>query len=153
MEEKRQLLRDPSTKPTDEMIAEALGVTNNIYVQWIKQLKQYNITLMEWRYYNDAKSWLSKGEYHWKSVRGKDRVTPNFWLSIWDGFFKVTFFFSEKTIYQLLSLPLSQEVKEMIRDSDLSGKTMKYISVSFDVKNEKQLQDIYLLTEFRKENI
>lgn len=153
MDDKKQMLLDPGIKPTEEIIAEALGVTNAIYVQWIEQLKHRQVTLMEWRYYHDAKSWLSKGEYHWKSVRGKDRVTPNFWLSIWDGFFKVTFFFSEKTMYQILALPLSPEAKEMIQNTQLSGKKTKYLAISFDVKSKEQLQDLYILTEFRKEQI
>lgn len=43
--------------------------------------------------YNDGKAWLSKGEYKWIIARGTNKVKPLFWLSIWEGFFKVSFFF------------------------------------------------------------
>lgn len=92
----RQLLRDPNVKPTDKIIEDGLGETNNIYAEFIEKLMEYDIHLMDWRYYNDGKAWLSKGEYRWVTLRGTNKVKPIFWLSIWDGFFKVSFNFSER---------------------------------------------------------
>jgi hypothetical protein len=149
----QQLLRNPDMKPTDEMIADGLGKVNKAYTKFIMELKEYSISLMDWRYYNDGKAWLSKGEYKWITKRGTNKVKPIFWLSIWDGFFKVSFFFSEKNRDKLLALPVSEDTKDLIKSTQPHGKAMQYLSIIFDVKNDKQTEDIYILAQFRKENI
>ena len=86
----QQLLRDANVKPTAEIIADGLGATNTTYTKFIEELKKYNISLMDWRYYNDGKAWLSKGEYKWTTARGTNKVKPIFWLSIWEDAFRVS---------------------------------------------------------------
>lgn len=153
MNNAQQLLRDANIEPTVGIIAEGLGATNTVYVKFIEELKEYNISLMDWRYYNDGKAWLSKGEYKWTTARGTNKVKPVFWLSIWEGFFKVSFFFSEKIRTELLSLPISTDAKEIIKNTEATGKTMKSISIIFDITDKYQLNDVYVLAEFRKEKI
>jgi len=149
----QQLLRNPDIKPTNQMIADGLGEVNNTYIKFIKELKEYGISLMDWRYYNDGKAWLSKGEYKWITSRGTNKVKPIFWLSIWEGFFKVSFFFSEKARDKLLTLSISEDTKDLIRNIQPPGKKMRFLSIIFDVENDKQINDIYILAQFRKENI
>ena len=151
--EQLQLLRDANVKPTDEIIANGLGATSYTYTKFIEKLKDYNIFLMDWRYYNDGKAWLSKGEYKWTTSRGTNKVKPIFWLSIWDGFFKVSFYFSEKIRDELLALPITNESKEIIKNAVTNGKTMRFIPIIFDIDDDKQLDDVYILAQFRKENI
>lgn len=91
----KQLLRDPNSQPTNDVIAVALGEQYAAYTQFLGMLAGFDVTL-QWRYYNDGKAWLAKGLYKWKSVRGTDKENTIFWLSIWDGFFRVSFFFAEK---------------------------------------------------------
>ena len=153
MKEEKQLLCDPNIEPTDEIISSGLGIANNTYVKFIDGLKDYDISLMDWRYYNDGKSWLSKGEYKWITTRGNEKIKPIFWLSIWDGFFRVAFFFSAKVQEELLALPISDEAKEIITSTKPMGKTMRFLPIAFDIDNAKQLNDIYILSKFRKENI
>lgn len=153
MNNAQQLLRDANIEPTVGIIADGLGTTNTVYVKFIEELREYNISLMDWRYYNDGKTWLSKGEYKWTTARGTNKVKPVFWLSIWEGFFKVSFFFSEKMRTELLSLPISTDTKEIIKNTEATGKTMKSISIIFDITDECQLNDVYVLAEFRKEKI
>jgi hypothetical protein len=74
----KQLLRDPDIIPTDEIIAEGLGIANDTYTKFIDDLSRYDISLMDWRYYNDGKSWLSKGEYRWTTPRGANKTKPIF---------------------------------------------------------------------------
>jgi len=105
---------------------------------------------MDWRYYQDGKAWLSKGEYKWTTTRGTNKVKPIFWLSLWEGFFKVSFHFSEKVRTQLLSLPISEETKEAIYKAPTNGTKMKFFSVIFDVASDSSLNDIYVLVNFRK---
>ncbi|HJG22377.1 MAG TPA: DUF3788 domain-containing protein [Enterococcus durans] len=78
-------------------------------------MKSQGITLMDWRFYNDGKAWLSKGEDKWTTSRGSQKVKPIFWLSIWDGFFKVSFHFPEKMREELVTLSLREEIKEKIK--------------------------------------
>jgi len=46
---------------------------------------------------------------------GSQKVKPIFWLSIWDGFFKVSFHFPEKMREELVTLSLREEIKEKIK--------------------------------------
>lgn len=151
--EQKQLLRDPSVKPTDDMIVDCLGPAGEVYTKFLEELKAYGISLMDWRFYNDGKAWLSKGEYKWTTARGTDKVKPIFWISIWNGFFKISFNFSEMTRAKLLSLPISENTKIMIENVEPNGSKMKFIPVIFDVDHEKQFEDILLVAQFRKENI
>jgi len=151
--EQLQLLRDVNVEPTDEIIANGLGAASNTYAKFIEELKKYDISLMDWRFYNDGKAWLSKGEYKWITARGTNKVKPLFWLSIWEGFFKVAFFFSEKIRNELLALPISKEAKEIIKNTEPMGKTMRFLPITFEISDDKQLDDIYVLAQFRKENI
>lgn len=148
--EQKQLLRDPSVKPTDDMIVDCLGPAGEVYTKFLEELKVYGISLMDWRFYNDGKAWLSKGEYKWTTARGTNKVKPIFWISIWDGFFKISFNFSEMTRDKLLSLPISENTKIMIENIEPNGSKMKFIPVIFDVDDEKQFEEILLVAQFRK---
>jgi len=153
MEGKKQLFRDKNVKPTEQLIAESLGEEYAIYQRFIETIKNEGISLMDWRYYQDGKAWLSKGEYKWTTTRGTNKVKPIFWLSLWEGFFKVSFHFSEKVRTQLLSLPISEETKEAIYKAPTNGTKMKFFSVIFDVASDSPLNDIYQIAEFRKHSI
>lgn len=153
MDKKQQLLRDASVKPTAELIAAGLGKVNTTYTKFLKELKKYDISLMDWRFYNDGKAWLTKGEYKWVTARGTNKVKPIFWLSIWNESFKVSFNFSEKKRDELLALPISETAKKMINATEPKGKTAKYLPVIFDISEESQLKDVFVVAEFRKENI
>jgi len=149
-ETNEQLLRDPDVQPTSEIIAEGLGKAYKAYTKFIKGLEHYDITLMDWRFYNDGKAWLSKGEYKWTTPRGANKVKTIFWFSIWSGFFKVSFFFGSDIREELLQLSISQNAKDLIKDAKPMGKTMRYVPIVFNVSNEAQLNDLYILSEFRK---
>ena len=148
-----QLLRDPSIEPTSEIIAEGLGVAFKPYSVFISELENYGITLMDWRFYNDGKAWLSKGEYKWTTPRGANKVKPIFWLSIWEGFFRISFFFSTSVQAELQDLPISQETKELIKSAKAMGKTMRFIPVVMDIKTTQQLGDVYNIAQFRKDKM
>jgi hypothetical protein len=146
-----QLLRDPNVAPTIDIIAEGLGAAYTTYAKFTKELeKHYDITLMDWRFYNDGKAWLSKGEYKWTTARGANKVKPIFWLSIWEGFFKVSFFFSTSVMDELQELPIQQETKNIIASAKPMGKTMRFVPVVIDIKTDGQLSDVYAIAQFRK---
>lgn len=107
-----QLFKEPKIKPTNELIAKGLGLSYDSYINLIEKMKQESITLMNWRYYNDGKVWFSKGEYNWITSRGTNKVKPIFWTSIWKGFFRINFFFSEnlEIIYYLYQLVIKPKI-------------------------------------------
>lgn len=150
MNNRQQLLIDSNVRPTAEIISNGLGIANKTYTNFIEKIKEYDISLMDWRYYNDGKAWLSKGEYKWSTSRGTDKVKPIFWLSIWEGFFKVSFFFSQKSLDELLSSSISSKTKELIKDTVISGKSTRFIPIIFNIDKEHQLDDVYILIELRK---
>lgn len=145
---RQQLLRNPDVEPSSDVIAEALGEGNSAYVRFISELPKYDIQL-EWRYYSDGKAWLGKGRYRWTGLRGGKNETTVFWLSIWDGFFRVTIFVPEKARADALDLFLDHEVKKMIEESKPMGK-LKVFPVVFDFFSDDEFEGFFSLAAFRK---
>ncbi|ULQ60863.1 DUF3788 domain-containing protein [Brucepastera parasyntrophica] len=85
-----QLLRDASVFPDGKILESALGKAYPVYSEFMDTITsgEYNLE-PEWRYYNDGKAWLCKIQYKKKTV---------LWLSVWERFFKTSFFFTEKTV-------------------------------------------------------
>ena len=143
-----QLLRNPQIEPTNEIIAEGLGAAASAYAKFTEQLKSHNIEL-EWRYYNDGNAWLGKGLYKWVTTRGTKKEATAFWLSVWEGFFKVTFYIPEKHRADALSLALGGEVKKMLEDAKQMGK-LKFFPLVFSLRSDKLLDEIFTLADFKK---
>lgn len=144
----QQLLRDPAVQPSSDVIAAALGESNRAYRKFIDELAGHAIQL-GWRYYNDGKLWLAKGLYQWTGARGRQNETTVFWLSIWDGYFKVTIYIPEKARADVLGLPLDDEVKRMIADARQMGK-LKYFPLVFDLCSDEMFEAVFALADFRK---
>ena len=144
----QQLLRSPDITPTSEIISEALKSAAAAYTGLIDEFQRRDVEV-EWRYYNDGKSWLGKGLYEQIGARGGKKEVTVFWLSIWDGFFKVTFYIPEKSRSEALNLPLSGEVKSMIAESKQIGK-LKFFPLVFDLQGDELFNDICTLVNFRK---
>lgn len=145
---KEQLLRNPDIRPSEDVLAKALGEANNAYVKFINELARYDIQLV-WRYYKDGKAWLAKGLCTWMGVRGGRNETTLFWLSIWDGFFKVTIFVPQKYHADLLALELDQEVRQMISEAKQMGK-LKYFPLVFEISTDVLFDDLFILLQYRK---
>lgn len=146
---KQQLLRSPNIQPTSDVIAEALGEANNTYLKFINELASHEIQL-EWRYYADGKAWLAKGLHKWVGVRGGQNEVTVFWLSIWNGFFKLTIYIPEKARADAFGLPLDDEVKRMIADSKQTEKNLKYFPLVFELHSDELFEAVYTLADFRK---
>ena len=147
-ETEQQLLRNPDIAPTSDVLAAALGNAYETYRRFTDMLDALEIQ-PEWRYYNDSKAWLGKGLYKWKSPRGTSKEKTVFWLSIWDGFFRLSFFISEKRWESLQNLQLSDSAKEAISGAKKIGK-LKFYSVIFSVRIGESFSDFSALIEFQK---
>jgi len=144
----QQLLRDPGIAPTPALIAEGLGAANDAYVQFLAVLPEHGIDA-QWRYYNDGKAWLCKGQYHWTTARGTAKETTAFWLSVWEGFVRVTLFIPEKYRADALALPLGDEIRQLLADAKQMGK-LKFFPLLFDLRENTLFEDAFALIDFRK---
>lgn len=134
------LLKDPELFPSDKVLKDALG--DNVYSVLESFLTvitdtEYVLTV-EWRFYNDGKAWLSKVVYKKKTV---------FWLSAWEGFFKASFFFTEKHREAIAALDISGTVKDKFAKAKPHGRLIPMI---FDINNEEQLCDVLTIVRFKK---
>lgn len=144
----KQLLRDENQEPTSQIIAEGLGEANSAYLTFIGELEDHSIEV-EWRYYNDGKAWLGKALHKWTTKRGTPKEKTAFWLSIWEGHFRVSIFIPEKARIEALNLPLSDDIKEMIESAKQVGK-LKFFPLVFDIRSSEKIKEIYTLIDFRK---
>ena len=85
----------------------------------------------------------------WTGNRGGQNETTVFWLSIWDGFFKVNIYVPEIARADLLILPLDNDVKQTIADSKQMGK-LKYFPLVFDLYSDEMFEAVFILADFRK---
>ena len=132
-----QLLRDPNIQPTDEVLTAAMGASYTAWQTLMEKLADLGIAL-EWRYYNDGKSWLGKCVYKKKTV---------FWASVWDGFFKTTLYFTEKTRAGIQDLPIDESIKAAIANGTPIG---RLIPLLLEVRDERQLPDVVALIDYKR---
>jgi len=132
-----QLLRNPDIQPTDEVLADALGDSFSAWQSLVEKLSDFKIAV-EWRYYKDGKAWLGK------CVSGKKTVL---WTSAWDGYFRTSLFFTEKTRAGIQDLPIDESIKTIIANEPLKG---KLIPLLIDVCEEKQLPDVITLIDYKR---
>ena len=144
----KQLLRDVNIEPTSAAIAEGLGLASDAYAIFLEKLKEHDVELT-WRYYNDGKAWLGKGQYKWETIRGTPKETTALWLSIWEGFFKVTVYIPEKYRVEALNLSLSDDMNEMIMAAKQMGK-LKFFPLVFDLYSNKMFDELLTIIDFRK---
>jgi hypothetical protein len=136
-ETEKQMLRDHEVYPTDEVLSEILGRSYDAFQAFMEKLPEHNIEF-EWRYYNDGKNWLGKAVYKKKTV---------FWLSVWDRFFKTTFFFSEKALEGVDMLPLSKGFKDIAVYTPTMGKLNPIV---ISIKKKAALADIFKLIDYKR---
>lgn len=137
--EAQMLLRDADIFPSNKILEDALGEGFYVLVSFLETItnNEYALTL-EWRYYNDGKAWLGKAVYKKKTI---------FWLSVWEGFFKTSFFFTEKHLQAIAELDISETIKDEFAKAKTIGKLIPMI---FDVNKENQLGDLLTVVWFKK---
>jgi len=134
-----QLLREPEIFPSKEVLKDILGKVYDVLENLETQLTQGESALtFEWHYYKDGKSWLCKVCHKKKTV---------FWLSIWNGFFKTTFFFLERHLESIAALDISEQIKEDFCRTKTVGKLLPML-ISID--RQEQLNDLLKVIEFKK---
>mgnify|MGYP001020424572 FL=1 len=135
-----QLLRDPQIFPTEDVLKNALEPdAYEVFASFMNVITsaEYGLTY-EWRYYNDGKSWLCKILHKKKTVM---------WLSVWNGFLKISFFFTEKHLEGIAALDIAENIKEDFCKAKPIG---RLIPMLFNINNKKELSDVLTVAAFKK---
>ena len=135
-----QLLREKEIFPSKEVLKSVLGQVYDVWEELETQVTQgeFGLTL-EWNYYNDGKSWLCKVCHKKKTV---------FWLSVWEGCFKTTFFFLERHLEGIAELDISEQIKEDFCRTKAVGKLLPML---IGIDRQEQLADVLKVVKFKKE--
>jgi len=137
--EAQMLLRNADTFPSDKVLKDTLGDVYNVLDSFLGTITNEEYVLsFEWRYYNDGKAWLGKAQHKKKTV---------LWLSVWEGFFKVSFFFTEKHLEAIAALDISETVKNKFASEEPTGRLLPMV---IEVNNENQLKDLLTVVRFKK---
>ena len=132
-------LTDSSIFPADDVLEKILGKVYPIYGNLMESITAPEIGLVhEWRYYKDSNSWLCKVSFKKKTV---------FWISVWNKYFQMGFFFTEKTKTGIMELPIDDNIKTEFQKAKALG---KLIPLSIQVTKKKQIKDILELVKYKK---
>jgi hypothetical protein len=133
------LLREQQIYPTKEVLENVLGDSYLVFEELIKIITdaKYGLVL-QWNYYKDGKAWLCKVCYKKKTI---------FWLSVWDKFFKTTFYFIEKTSSGIADLDIEENLKESFRSSKSFG---KFMPLTINMNRKDQINDLLKIVEYKK---
>ena len=134
-----QLLRDPEIFPSKEVLKELLGNVYDVLEALETRITQHDFALtLDWHYYNDGKSWLCKVSHKKKTV---------FWLSVWEGCFKTTFFFLERHLERVAALDISEQIKADFCSAKPIG---KLIPMLIAIDKPEQVSDLLKVIAFKK---
>lgn len=133
------LLREKEVYPNKEVLEKALGESYLAFNELLGTISNEKYALVpDWRYYKDGKSWLCKVSYKKKTVC---------WISVWNEFFKVGFYFTEKTRLGINELNIDNKIKEDFSQSKNIG---KLIPLVINVLRKEQIDDVLRIMEYKK---
>ncbi len=100
----RPTLNDPGEYPADELLERRLGRATPAWNAFQDLIRLHPAGLSgEWRYYPDGKSWL------FKVTRKAQTVC---WVSVWEKFFKVSFYLTAGAEEAIRSSSLDQALQD-----------------------------------------
>ena len=116
------VLSDANQIPTENVVFSHIGKTKTLWVSLFDYVESNHPEFArEWRYYRDGKSWLLKVTQKKKTI---------FWLSIADGSFRTTFYFTDKARSALMASDISEELKDQFSSGKQFGK-IKGVTVTY----------------------
>lgn len=132
-------LKDKQVLPDEKVLTSVLGESYSAYAGLIKTVTGDEFGLLpQWNYYNDGKAWLCKVVFKKKTV---------FWLSVWEGYFKVAFYFTERNCDAICGLDIAPEIKQSFMSADHIG---KLIPLAVSVRSTDQLPDLLTIIAYKK---
>jgi len=132
------VLKDPQLFPSDEVLISVLHESFPAYASLMKSISEPEFSIEpQWNYYKDGNAWLCKNIFKKKTV---------FWLSVFDRYFKVAFYFTEKTAPFILELDIDPAIKESFTSGKAIGKLLPLV---VDVRNSDPLGDVLKIAEVK----
>ncbi|MFH0989169.1 MAG: DUF3788 family protein [bacterium] len=121
------ILTDKTQHPTEELIFSHLGKSKSLWISLFEYIHTYHPDISEeWRYYNDGKSWLMKVTRKKKTI---------FWLSVLQGTFRITFYFTDKAKEIIEKSAISDELKEQFKKGKYYNK-ISGLTITFKYKKD-----------------
>ncbi|MDR2936757.1 MAG: DUF3788 domain-containing protein [Rikenellaceae bacterium] len=129
------LLREAALIPDDGVLAETLGGTYGTFRQLMERLAASGLTA-DWNFYKDGKAWLCK-------ISNKKSTVA--WGGVFGQGFRLTFYFTEKTLPGVLELEIDPE--EGLRCEKPVG---KLIPVTVYADRDEKLDAIEKVIVYKK---
>ena len=134
-----QLLREEEILPEKEVIAKALQNANEVFEEFTDVITNPDFQLTpEWNYYKDGKAWLCKITFKKKTVC---------WLSVWNGFFKTSFFFTDKNSSGIIDMEINDTIKEDFKNAKAIG---RLIPLVLSISKKEEIGDVLKIIEYKK---
>lgn len=134
----KPLLNNRDEYPDDKTLLKYLGKTKTVWDAFVELLTaSFPSMSLEWNFYNDGKSWLCKLVHKKKTIC---------WISIWEKYFKITFYFMDKNDADIAKLNIEQNMKESYF---LNKNTGKLKPLTIEVKTKKVLSNIVELIKYK----
>ena len=129
-------LRDGDILPTQEVLEAVLGSSYPAFEELNALLIAMEIR-PEWNYYRDGKAWLCKMMFKKKNMG---------WLHVYDGFFRVSFFFMERHLSAIADLNISDYIKDFYEMKPVG----KLLPMSIVVGDKEKLEDVLTVLRFKR---
>ncbi len=123
------LLREQDIYPNNNVLQTLLGDVFNTYQELEALLISYDL-ILNWNYYKDGKAYLCKVTYKKKTI---------FWLSIWETYIKIGFYFNENTSLGIYDLDIDQSI---ITNFDQTKHVGKFRQLIFEIRDNSQFDDL-----------
>lgn len=134
----KPLLNDPDIYPDEGVLSNTLGHAYPVFNALMTKISGEPLVLVPtWRYYKDGHAWLCKVIHKKKTV---------FWLSVWEGHLKITFYFTAKTGTGIADLDIDKGLIQTFRKSKPIG---KLIPLTIPVNRNDQIEDVLKIAAYK----
>jgi hypothetical protein len=130
-------LKNKEIFPSDEVLENILGESFTAFRCLNDALLPHEI-IPEWNYYKDGSAWLCKLLFKKKNLG---------WVSVCDGYFNITCYFTEKHIEKIEDSAISQNTKEAFYCAKACG---KLIPMTILIHNNQLPEDVLTMLLFKK---
>jgi hypothetical protein len=121
------VLNNPDQYPSEDVIFSVIKERKALWIHFFEYLHLNHPDFSEeWRFYKDGKSWLMK------IVRKSKTV---FWLSLIEGGFRITFYFTDKFEEAIFASEISDELKDNFKNGKHYGK-IRGLTITFNSEKE-----------------
>lgn len=131
------VLTDEAIEPNDEIVFSYIGEKSILWKEISDYLQAKHPEIKgEWRYYKDGKSWLYRG-------LKKEKVV--YWVGVFQDFFRVTFYLSNKAETLIEDSDISPRLKE-----EFAGTIgQKFRNISIPMQSKGDVEDVKKLIEIK----